>query len=133
MRGFGGAVKDKSVDEKEVGSKDGHGHGQKDKEKPSQIDVLVNCAGITQSTLLQRTSPEAIQNIIDTNLTAMILGTRCLLRGGFIKRGQDKDFTPAIINVASLLGVKGGRGAVAYAASKAGVLGMLNIQFMRIS
>lgn len=36
---------------------------------------------------------------------------------------EQEDFSPVIINISSLLGTKGGAGAVAYAASKAGVLG----------
>jgi NAD(P)-dependent dehydrogenase (short-subunit alcohol dehydrogenase family) len=108
----------------------------------SKIDVLVNCAGITHSALFSATAPEDMQAIVDTNLTSLMLGTRFLLRSRFIGRGSTKrgsvtaaaaadeaseveadDFSPVIINVASLLGLQGGYGAVAYAASKAGVLG----------
>jgi NAD(P)-dependent dehydrogenase (short-subunit alcohol dehydrogenase family) len=94
-----------------------------------KIDVLVNCAGVTQSSLLVKTEPEQIQAIIDTNLTGMMIGTRYLLRRGYIKAGKNKEErekqeSPVIINVGSLLGVKGGMGAVAYAASKAGVIGI---------
>jgi NAD(P)-dependent dehydrogenase (short-subunit alcohol dehydrogenase family) len=109
----------------------------------SKIDVLVNCAGITHSALFSATAPEDMQAVVDTNLTSLMLGTRFLLRSRFIARGSAKrgsvaaagaageapeaeaedDFSPVIINVASLLGLQGGYGAVAYAASKAGVLG----------
>jgi NAD(P)-dependent dehydrogenase (short-subunit alcohol dehydrogenase family) len=78
----------------------------------------------------------SIEEIINTNLTSMMLGTRFLLRNGYLrapktakaneeKEGEkrEKEFSPVIINVSSLLGVKGGYGAVAYAASKAGVQG----------
>ncbi|KAJ8116247.1 hypothetical protein OPT61_g2276 [Boeremia exigua] len=98
-------------------------------EDPSKIDVLVNCAGITQSRLFTTTPPEDIQSIIDTNLTALMLGTRFLLRNKYLhttsrsRSEADSAFTPSIINVSSLLGLHGGYGAVAYAASKAGVLG----------
>ena len=93
----------------------------------SKIDVLVNCAGITQSKLFHTTPAEDIQAIVDTNLTALMLGTRFLLRNRYLystsaSKGGDA-FSPSIINVSSLLGVSGGYGAVAYAASKAGVLG----------
>lgn len=71
----------------------------------------------------------------------MIIGTRALLRNGYLRgkkaglRAQQSDgqiqglkereasIVPVIINVSSLLGLQGGYGAVAYAASKAGVLG----------
>ncbi|KAF2279466.1 NAD(P)-binding protein [Westerdykella ornata] len=100
-----------------------------------KIDVLVNCAGVAQNSLFMRTRPGEIRNVVDMNLTAMMVGTRYLLRKQVIvgvkgaaakggERGEDAEvFKPAIVNVASLLGVKGGKGAVAYAASKAGVLG----------
>ncbi|KAF2680005.1 NAD(P)-binding protein [Lentithecium fluviatile CBS 122367] len=107
-----------------------------------KIDVLINCAGITQSTLFTRTDPTSLSTILSTNLTAMMLGTRYLLRHRYFQshsrrkseekrerveevgKGEEAGaHTPVIINVASLLGLQGGFGAVAYAASKAGVLG----------
>jgi NAD(P)-dependent dehydrogenase (short-subunit alcohol dehydrogenase family) len=95
----------------------------------SKIDVVVNCAGITQSSLLVKTSVEDIERIMSTNLSALMIGTKFLLRNAYI-RGPVKPSadqmqypTPTIINVASLLGLQGGYGAVAYAASKAGVVG----------
>ncbi|EOA82210.1 uncharacterized protein SETTUDRAFT_157050 [Exserohilum turcica Et28A] len=103
----------------------------------SRIDVMVNCAGITQTKLFKAMDEAAMENIINTNLTALMLGTKFLLRNGYLGGGGDRrqgedggggggggeDFSPVIINVASLLGLQGGYGAVAYAASKAGVLG----------
>jgi 3-oxoacyl-[acyl-carrier protein] reductase len=89
-----------------------------DIEEPQRVDVLVNCAGITQSSLFTRTSSADVEKIVNTNLTGMMLGTRYLLRKRHLTSGS------VVVNVASLLGVKGGFGAVAYAASKAGVLGM---------
>lgn len=98
-------------------------------EEASKIDVLVNCAGITQSRLFTTTPTDDVQAIIDTNLTALMLGTRFLLRNKYLhttsksRADAGEEFTPSIVNVSSLLGVSGGYGAVAYAASKAGVLG----------
>lgn len=85
----------------------------------NQISVLVNCAGITQSELFVKTEPDRIQEIVDTNLTSLMIGTRYLLRNRYFGKEGDK----SIINIASLLGTHGGHGAVTYAASKAGVLG----------
>ncbi|KAF2003253.1 NAD(P)-binding protein [Amniculicola lignicola CBS 123094] len=90
----------------------------------SKIDVLVNCAGMTQERLFISMSDAQVENIIDTNLTSMMTLTKYLLRRGyFYGTTAHKKMIPVIINVASLLGVQGGLGAVAYAASKAGVLG----------
>lgn len=97
----------------------------------NKIDVLVNCAGVTQNTLLIRTKPADMRKIIDTNLTSMMEGTRFLLAKKYLRASPEDDFSPVVINVASLLGVKGGRGAVAYAASKAGVIGMYSSSFTR--
>ncbi|USP74248.1 uncharacterized protein yc1106_01522 [Curvularia clavata] len=94
----------------------------------SRIDVVVNCAGITQTKLFSTLDESAMENIINTNLTALMQGTKFLLRNGYLRgssssKQEKEDFSPTIINVASLLGLHGGYGAVAYAASKAGVLG----------
>ncbi|KAH7388671.1 hypothetical protein BKA66DRAFT_527083 [Pyrenochaeta sp. MPI-SDFR-AT-0127] len=106
----------------------------------SRIDVLVNCAGITQAKLFTAMEDASLDQIVNTNLTSMMVGTRFLLRQGYLKgvRSPSKDGEgekgnanekqgewagPVIINVSSLLGLTGGYGAVAYAASKAGVLG----------
>ncbi|KAL7822254.1 3-ketoacyl-reductase [Trichoderma gracile] len=77
------------------------------------IDILVNCAGITQTSLLMRTSDEHLSDIVDTNLLATIL---------VCKHAKMRP-NGCIINVSSLMGIKGGLGATAYAASKAGVIG----------
>ncbi|KAF1841113.1 3-oxoacyl-reductase [Cucurbitaria berberidis CBS 394.84] len=107
----------------------------------SRIDVLVNCAGTSQAKLFTAMEDARIDSIINTNLTSMMIGTRFLLRQGYlsnIRRSSkakdeleegsnvikvEEETSPVIINVASLLGLQGGYGAVAYAASKAGVLG----------
>ncbi|KAL7819240.1 3-ketoacyl-reductase [Trichoderma aethiopicum] len=77
------------------------------------VDILVNCAGITQTSLLMRTSDEHLSDIVDTNLLATIL---------VCKHAKMRP-NGCIINVSSLMATKGGLGASAYAASKAGVIG----------
>lgn len=64
-----------------------------------------------------------MQKIVDTNLTSMMVGTRFLLRNRYFGAAGREGGNRSIVNVASLLGTHGGHGAVAYAASKAGVLG----------
>ncbi|KAM0451283.1 hypothetical protein ACHAPV_005265 [Trichoderma viride] len=77
------------------------------------IDILVNCAGISQTTFLKRTPDEELSRIVDTNLLATML---------VCKHAKMRP-NGCIINVSSLMATKGGLGATAYAASKAGVVG----------
>lgn len=79
--------------------------------------VLVNAAGLTHASLLVRTQSATIDHILNTNLTGTILGCKTALKG-MLPRKEG-----VIVNVASLLAVRGGKGASVYAASKAGMLG----------
>jgi NAD(P)-dependent dehydrogenase (short-subunit alcohol dehydrogenase family) len=94
---------------------------------PSRIDVLVNCAGVTQAKLFLSMNDGDIQSIINTNLVSLMHGTKFLIRNAYFEKkkaeGEEQRFSPVVINVSSLLGLQSGYGAVAYAASKAGVLG----------
>ncbi|PUU72661.1 hypothetical protein B9Z19DRAFT_644813 [Tuber borchii] len=83
-----------------------------------KLDVLVNAAGITHYSLLMATKSETIQEVIRTNLMGSVLGCRAVLRGMIRARSG------CIINISSVLGIKAGVGSVAYAASKAGVIGL---------
>ncbi|ATZ56403.1 Bcoar1 [Botrytis cinerea B05.10] len=83
-----------------------------------KIDILINAAGLTHASPLITTSPSLIENILQTNLTGTIWG--CKIIGKEMLRRREG----CIINISSLLGIKGGRGSAAYAASKAGVLGL---------
>lgn len=84
----------------------------------NQIDVLVNNAGITRDNLLLRMSDEQFQQVIDTNLT----GTFYMMRE--VSKTMLKKRKGRIINISSVVGIKGNPGQVNYAASKAGVVGM---------
>lgn len=83
-----------------------------------RVDVLVNNAGITRDGLLLRMKPEDFEAVIATNLTGTFLcmkqAARYMLRA---KYGR-------IINMSSVVGLRGNAGQVNYAASKAGVIGM---------
>ncbi|KAK7755041.1 hypothetical protein SLS62_002856 [Diatrype stigma] len=83
-----------------------------------KVDVLVNAAGVTQGSLLYRTTTSDIRQVLDTNLLGTTLGCRALIPKMTKQRGG------CIINVASLLATHGGRGASVYAASKAGIVGL---------
>lgn len=87
--------------------------------KEKGIDVIVNAAGITHYSPLFVTSPSLMQEMVQTNL----MGTMhaCKTIGRSMMGSKDGG---CIINVASLLGIKGGKGSAAYAASKAGVIGL---------
>lgn len=98
----------------------------------SKVDVLVNCAGISQAKIFAGMDEVATNNIVHMNLTSLMIGTRFMIRQGYLrppsddaanKLGAEAGPSPVIINVSSLLGLQGGYGAVVYAASKAGVLG----------
>lgn len=84
----------------------------------NQIDVLVNNAGITRDNLLLRMSDEQFQQVIDTNLT----GTFYMMHE--VSKTMLKKRKGRIINISSVVGIKGNPGQVNYAASKAGVIGM---------
>ncbi|KAL1875544.1 tRNA-splicing endonuclease subunit sen54 [Paecilomyces lecythidis] len=96
------------------------------------IDILVNAAGISISSLLPKTDPEDISRTLRTNLEGALLTSRAFLRASVRSRIKNRNKpdpeatkrSKCIINVSSLLSHKGGTGAVPYAASKAGILGL---------
>ncbi|OAA63055.1 3-ketoacyl-(acyl-carrier-protein) reductase [Cordyceps fumosorosea ARSEF 2679] len=81
-------------------------------EAVGQVDVLVNCAGISQTTFLKRTPDEELRRVVDTNLLATML----------VCKHARMQPHGCIINVSSLMATHGGFGATAYAASKAGLI-----------
>lgn len=89
------------------------------------VNVLINAAGVTHASLLLRTSSETIEEVVQTNLMGTIWGTKWAAKHMIQNKRKKKDL--CIVNVASLLGVSGGKGSAAYAASKAGVIGMIHI------
>lgn len=81
------------------------------------IDVLVNNAGITKDGLLMRMSEEDWDAVMDTNLKSVFNMTKSVMRTMMKNRGG------SIINMSSVVGVKGNAGQANYAASKAGIIG----------
>lgn len=81
------------------------------------IDVLVNNAGITKDGLLMRMSEEDWDKVMDTNLKSVFNMTKSVMRTMMKARSG------SIINMSSVVGVKGNAGQANYAASKAGILG----------
>jgi 3-oxoacyl-[acyl-carrier protein] reductase len=82
-----------------------------------RIDVLVNNAGITQDTLLLRMTEEQWDNVIRVNLKSVFNTTKA------IARIMMKQRSGSIINMSSVVGIKGNAGQANYAASKAGMIG----------
>lgn len=81
------------------------------------ITGLVNNAGIARDQLMLRLKPEDLELTIQTNLNAAILLTQFLTRQ--FMRGENV----SIVNMSSIVGLMGNASQVAYAASKAGLIG----------
>jgi len=81
------------------------------------IDVLINNAGITKDNLLMRISEEDFDKVIEVNLKSVFNMTKAVIRPMMKQRKG------SIINMSSVVGVKGNAGQTNYAASKAGILG----------
>lgn len=82
-----------------------------------QIDILVNNAGITKDNLLLRMSKEDWDQVIKVNLDSVFNLTKAVIKPMIKARSG------SIINMTSVVGVKGNAGQANYAASKAGVIG----------
>ncbi len=81
------------------------------------IDVLVNNAGITKDNLLMRMSEEDFDRVIEVNLKSIFNMTKA------VQRTMLKQRSGSIVNMTSVVGVKGNAGQSNYAASKSGVIG----------
>ena len=81
------------------------------------IDILINNAGITKDNLLMRISEEDFDTVIEVNLKSVFNLTKAVIRPMMKQRAG------SIINMSSVVGLKGNAGQANYAASKAGILG----------
>lgn len=81
------------------------------------IDILINNAGITKDNLLMRISEEDFDKVIEVNLKSVFNMTKA------VQRTMLKQRKGSIINMSSVVGVKGNAGQTNYAASKAGIIG----------
>ena len=86
-------------------------------EEAGDLDVLVNNAGVTRDGLLVRMSDEDWQTVIDTNLASCFYTCRAAVRGMMKRRSG------SIVNISSIVGLRGNWGQTNYAASKAGIIG----------
>ncbi|CAZ98656.1 3-oxoacyl-[acyl-carrier-protein] reductase [Zobellia galactanivorans] len=81
------------------------------------IDILINNAGITKDNLLMRMSEADFDSVIEINLKSVFNMTKA------VQRTMLKQRKGSIINMSSVVGVKGNAGQANYAASKAGMIG----------
>ncbi len=83
-----------------------------------RVDVLVNNAGVTRDNLILRLSEEDFDKVVDTNLKGAFFCCKAAARPMMKQRfGR-------IINLSSVVGLRGNPGQTNYAASKAGLIGL---------
>lgn len=81
------------------------------------VDVCVNNAGISKDNLLLRLTPEQWDDVMNINLKSVFNMTKQVIRPMMkAKKGS-------IINMSSIIGMRGNAGQTSYAASKAGIIG----------
>ena len=81
------------------------------------IDILINNAGITKDNLLMRMSEADFDKVIEINLKSVFNMTKA------VQKTMLKNRKGSIVNMSSVVGVKGNAGQANYAASKAGMIG----------
>ena len=89
-------------------------------ETNNKIDILVNNAGITKDNLILRMKKEDWDEVIDINLTGYFNMCKSVTKY-MIKQKYGR-----IINISSIIGLKGNLGQANYSASKAGIIGLSN-------
>jgi 3-oxoacyl-[acyl-carrier protein] reductase len=87
-------------------------------EEAGDLDILVNNAGLTRDTLIARMSDEDWRAVVETNLGGTFNTCRAAARGMMRKRSG------SIVNVSSIVGLRGNPGQTNYSASKAGIIGL---------
>jgi 3-oxoacyl-[acyl-carrier protein] reductase len=86
-------------------------------EDAGELDILVNNAGVTRDGLIARMSDEDWHEVIGTNLNGVFHTCRAAVRGMMRRRSG------SIVNISSVVGVRGNPGQTNYSASKAGIIG----------
>lgn len=81
------------------------------------VDICVNNAGISKDNLLLRLTPDQWDDVMDINLKSVFNMTKQVIRP------MMKAKSGSIINMSSIIGMKGNAGQTSYAASKAGIIG----------
>ncbi|AMM32689.1 Short-chain dehydrogenase/reductase SDR [Sinomonas atrocyanea] len=91
------------------------------------LDILVHNAGITRDKLLANMDPARWDSVIAVNIAAQLRINEALLGSGRLGDGF------RLVSVASTSGIAGNRGQTNYAASKAGVIGMVRSTAARLA
>lgn len=86
-------------------------------EEEGGVDILVNNAGITRDGLVVRMSDSDWDDVLNTNLTSAFIACKTIAHQMIRKR------TGSIINISSIVGLRGNDGQTNYAASKAAIIG----------
>jgi 3-oxoacyl-[acyl-carrier protein] reductase len=86
-------------------------------DEAGELDILVNNAGLTRDGVLARMSDDDWHQVIETNLSSVFYTCRAAARPMMKRRGG------AIVNISSIVGLRGNWGQTNYAASKAGIIG----------
>jgi 3-oxoacyl-[acyl-carrier protein] reductase len=86
-------------------------------EEAGEIAILVNNAGLTRDGVLARMTDADWRDVIETNLSSVFYTCRAASRGMMKRRSG------AIVNISSIVGVRGNWGQTNYSASKAGIIG----------
>lgn len=82
-----------------------------------KIDILINNAGITKDNLLLRISESDWDDVINVNLKSCFNTVKAITKPMMKQRGG------SIINMTSVVGIKGNAGQANYSASKSGIIG----------
>jgi 3-oxoacyl-[acyl-carrier protein] reductase len=87
-------------------------------EEAGEIDILVNNAGVTRDGLIARMPDDDWRAVVETNLSGTFYTCRAAARGMMRRRSG------SIVNLTSIVGLRGQPGQANYAASKAGIIGL---------
>ncbi len=88
-------------------------------QRHGRLDIMVHNAGITRDKLLANMDQARWSSVISINIAAQLRINEALLASEHFRK------SPRIVSVASTSGIAGNRGQTNYAASKAGVMGMV--------
>ena len=87
-------------------------------EDAGDLDILVNNAGVTRDGLIARMPDDDWRTVVETNLSGIFFTCRAAARGMMRRRAG------AIVNVSSIVGLRGNPGQTNYSAAKAGIVGL---------